>query len=67
MTKYNPKLSNCLNKAQTDCMFLPCMSRTHFRVNLLSIVAGMSRNSLLETGAIFEVQVTTTGFERTAT
>ena len=31
------------------------MSRMSFRVNLHSIVAWMSRNSLLEAGAIFEV------------
>ena len=38
-----------------DCMLLTCMSRTRFRVNLYSIVAQMSRNSLLKTGAISEV------------
>ena len=36
------------------------MSRTHFRVNLHSIFAWMSRNSLLETSAISEVKVTAT-------
>ena len=41
------------------------MSGTVFRMNLHSIVAWMSRNSLLETGAISEVYVTATGFEPT--
>ena len=36
------------------------MSRTRFRVNPHSIVALMSRNSLLETGAKSEVYVTAT-------
>ena len=40
------------------------MSHTCFRVNPHSIVAWMSRNSLLETGAISEV-VTGTGLEPT--
>ena len=31
------------------------MSRTHFRVNLHSIFAWISRNSLLETGAIWSL------------
>ena len=36
-------------------LYVLIMSRTHFRVNLHSIFAWMSRNSLLETGAISEV------------
>ena len=36
-------------------LYLHIMSRTHFRVNLHSIFAWMSRNSLLETGVISEV------------
>ena len=36
-------------------LFVIIMSRTRFRVNLHSIVAWMSRNSFLETGAISEV------------
>ena len=43
------------------------MSRTRFRVNVHSIVVWMSRNSLLETGAIAEILVTATGFEPTTT
>ena len=39
------------------------MSRTRFRVNLHSMVAWISWNSLLETGAISEVKVTATGLE----
>ena len=39
------------------------MSSTCFRVNLQSIAASISRNSLLETGVISEVEVTATGFE----
>ena len=39
------------------------MSRTLFRVNPRSIVAWMSRNSLLEAGAKSEGEVTATGFE----
>ena len=43
------------------------MSCTRFRVNVHSIVVWMSRNSLLETGAIAEILVTATGFEPTTT
>ena len=43
------------------------MLRTRFRVNLHSVVAWMSRNSLLETGAIPKVQVTAAGIEPTTT
>ena len=35
-------------------LYILIMSHTHFRVNLYSIVAWMSRNSLLETGAKFK-------------
>ena len=41
------------------------MSLTRFRVKSRSIVASMSRNSLLKTGAISEVKVFATGFEPT--
>ena len=43
------------------------MSHMHFRVNLHSVVAWMPRNSLLETCAISEVQVITTGYKPTTT
>ena len=39
-------------------LYVLIMSRTHFRVNPHSIVAWLSRNSLLETGAISEVDLT---------
>ena len=39
------------------------MSRTRFRVNPHSIIAWISRNSLLKTGAISEVKVIRTGLE----
>ena len=39
------------------------MSRTRLRVNPHSIVASMSRNSLLEAGAKSEGEVTATGLE----
>ena len=54
------------------CEYLPIRSiwryvlimwYTHFRVNLHSIVAWMSRNSLLGRGAIYDVLMTATGFE----
>ena len=48
-------------------MYVIIMSRTRFRVNLHHIVTSMSRNSLLETGAILEVLVTATGLESTTT
>ena len=38
-----------------DCLYVLIMSHTRFRVNLRSIVARMSRNSLPEAGAISEV------------
>ena len=47
----------------TDRLHVLTMSRTRFRVNPHSIVALMSRNSFLETGAKSEVQVTATGRE----
>ena len=43
------------------------MSRTHFRVDLHSIVVWMLRKSLLETDAISEIQVTAAGLKRTTT
>ena len=48
-------------------LYVLIMSRMSFRVNPHSIVALMSRNSLLETGAKYEVQVTATGLEPTTT
>ena len=36
-------------------LYVIIMSRTRFRVNLYSIVVGMSMNFLLETGAISQV------------
>ena len=47
-------------KWKNRTMYVLIMSRTHFRVNPHSTV---SRNSLLETGTISEVQVTATGLE----
>ena len=47
------------------CVFI--MSHTHFRVNVYSVVAWMSRSSLLETDAITEAKVAGTGFEPTTT
>ena len=47
------------------CVFI--MSHTCFQVNPHSLFARMSRNSLLETGAISEVEVTAMGLEPTAT
>ena len=44
------------------CMFLSCHVRV-FRVNPHSIVAWMSKNSLLEAGAKSEGEVTATGLE----
>ena len=38
------------------CLYVLIMSSTHFRVNLHSIVAWMSRNFLLETGTISEAR-----------
>ena len=43
-------------------LYVFIMSRTRFRVNPHSIVAWMSRNSLLEAGAKSEGEVTATGF-----
>ena len=48
------------NNEVYNCMFLSC----HVRVNC-SIVAWMSRNSLLEVGVKSEGEVTTTGLKRT--
>ena len=44
-------------------LYVLVMSRTRFRVNPHSIVAWMSRNSLLEAGAKSEGEVTATGLE----
>ena len=46
-------------------LYILITSRPYFRVNSHSIVVQMSRNSLLETGAISEVYVTATGVEPT--
>ena len=45
-----------------DCMFLPCLVLV-FRVNPHSIVAWLSRNSLLEEAAKSEREMTATGLE----
>ena len=44
-------------------LYVPVMSRTHFKVNPDSIVAWMSRNSLLEVAAEYEVELTAVGLE----
>ena len=43
------------------------MPRTRFRDNIHSVLAWMSKNSLLETVAVSEAQVTATGLEPTTT
>ena len=43
------------------------MSRMRFKVNPQSMVPWLSRNTLLETGAKSEVQVTAMGLEPTTT
>ena len=48
-------------------LYVLIVSRTGFRVNPHSIFASMSRNSLLQTGAISEVKVTATGIEPSTT
>ena len=45
-----------------NCIYVPWHSG-NYRVNAHSVVAWMSRNSLLEAGAKFEGQVTATGLE----
>ena len=54
-------------KLNQECFFfllyVIIMLPTSFRVNLHSIVAWMSRNSLLETGVVSEVRVTVTRFK----
>ena len=50
-----------------NSLFLLIMSRTGFRVNPQSIFTGISRNSLLERGAISEVQLTANRLEHTTT
>ena len=44
-----------------------CYVNCAFEVNLLSVIARMSRNALLETGVISEIEVTATGLEPTTT
>ena len=56
-----------LNQLMTVCYYHIIMSHMSFRVNLHSLGGWMSRNSLSETGAICEVEVTATGFEPTTT
>ena len=48
---------------QIISLYVLAMSRTRLRVNPHSIVASMSRNSLLEAGAKSEGEVTATGLE----
>ena len=48
-------------------MYALIMSYTRFRVNPISVVAWMSRDSLLQTGVKSEVWVTATGLEPTIT
>ena len=50
-----------------SCCVIPIMSHTRFKVNLNSVVAWMSRNSILETGATSDVWETITGFDPTTT
>ena len=52
-------LKNIATMTRRLCVLI--MSHTHFRVNLHSVVAWLSRNSLLETGVISEVYATATG------
>ena len=59
------KLKNIVTMTRRLCVLI--MSHTHFRVNLHSVVAWLSRNSLLKTHVISEVYVTATGFEPTTT
>ena len=53
----NQMIELCCEYLSVQCIWLYVfiMSRTHFRVNPHSINAFISRNSLLETGAISEV------------
>ena len=44
-------------------LFVISILRTRFRVNPDSVVAWMAKNSLLEEGADFEVEVTATGLQ----
>ena len=44
-------------------LYVIIMSRTRFRVNLHSTVAWMSRQSLIETGAISGIYMATMGFD----
>ena len=54
-------------KVKGHWLYVLIMSLTRFKVNLHSIAGWMSRNSLLEIGAIYEVKVTATVFEPTTT
>ena len=56
-----------LSKSCCFWLYVLVMSHTHFRVNLHSIVAWISRNSLLEESAKSEVYGTPTGLEPTTT
>ena len=58
-------LKNIAMVTRRLCVFI--MSHTHFWVNLHSVVVSMWRNSLLETDAISEIEVTATGFKPTTT
>ena len=53
--KKKKKKTKLLNQVCHIRLYVLVMSRTRFRVNLHSIVAWMSRNSLLKTGAKSEV------------
>ena len=55
------------NKNNSVSLYVIIMSRTCFRVNLHSIVAWMTKNSLLETDPISDAYVTAMGFEPTTT
>ena len=53
--------------ARSIWLYVLVMSRTHFKVNPHSIVAWMSRKSLLKAGAKSQVYVTPTGLESRTT
>ena len=55
--------SSSFNTKIDISLYVIIMSRTRFRVNLHSIVAWISRNSLLETGTIYLIRVTATKLE----
>ena len=58
-------------KTNVAPMYYTCVCFYHvtytFRVNLRSVIAWISKNSLLETGAISEVKLTVTGLKQTTT